>query len=124
MSAKNEIRAALEKYFDALHEGDVDKVRAIFHPAAHLYSGTGGALVDMPLDDYVGLIAGRASPASHGVTRSGTVELIDESGPESALARVTLDIGARRFTDYLTLLKVDGRWRIICKTYHFVERDA
>jgi len=47
--------------------------------------------------------------------------LIDQSGPNSALAKVTLSIGNRNFTDYLTLLRIDGEWKIIAKAYHFIE---
>lgn len=37
----------------------------------------------------------------------------------TALARVECAIGPRRYTDLLTLLRVDGRWQIIAKVFHF-----
>lgn len=121
MPNQNTIEKALELYFDALYQGDTQKVRSVFHPNAHLYSGTGGNFVDMSLDDYVSLVDGRPSPESQGAERTGEVLSIDQSGPHSALAKVALSIGARRFIDYLTLLKVDDRWIIIAKSFHFEE---
>ena len=121
MTDKEAITKTLETYFDALHEGDVGKVRAVFHSAAHLYSGTDGNFVDMPLENYVNLISGRPSPKSQSAPRTGTVVLMDQSGPNSALAKVTLSVGSRNFTDYVTLLRVDGEWKIIAKAYHFTE---
>ena len=117
----DEIKKTLEVYFDALYEGDVKKVRAVFHPAAHLYSGTGGNFVDTPLEEYVSLVSGRPSPKVQSAPRSGAVVLIDQSGPNSALAKVTLSIGNRNFTDYLTLLRIGSEWKIIAKAYHFIE---
>ena len=119
MSEQKAIQDALELYFDALYQGDTEKVREIFHQNAHLYSATGGEFVDLPLENYVSLVAGRPSPQSQGAERTGEVLSIDQSGPHSALAKVTLTIGARRFVDYLTLLKVEGRWVIAAKAFHF-----
>jgi len=117
----DEINKTLEAYFDALYEGDLKKIRAVFHPASHLYSATDGNFVDMPLEEYVSLVAGRPSPKAQSAPRSGEVVLIDQSGPNSALAKVTLSIGNRNFTDYLTLLRIGGEWKIIAKAYHFIE---
>ena len=49
---------------------------------------------------------------------------IDFSGPATAFAKVECQIPPRYFTDYLTLLKVDGRWQVIAKAFHTVTRDA
>jgi 4-oxalocrotonate tautomerase len=64
-----EIATALADYFDGLYDGDLDKLRRVFHPKAHLYSATEGPLTDLPLDDYLALVAGRAAPASQGAPR-------------------------------------------------------
>jgi len=48
---------------------------------------------------------------------------IDFSGPTTAIAKVECQLPPRYFTDYLTLLKVDGRWQIISKTFHTVTKE-
>lgn len=121
MNDRAEIEKTLGHYFDALYEGDTDKVREVFHENSHLYSATGGKFVDIPLESYVELVAGRPSPKSQSAGRADEILSIDQSGPNSALAKVALTIGARRFVDYLTLLKVDGRWMIAAKAFHFEE---
>ncbi len=115
-----EIVAALGDYFDGIYEGDVAKLRTVFHPAAHLYSATEGEVVDLPLDGYMELVGGREAPAASKAPRYDRVISIDLSGPKSALAKVELAIPPKYFTDYLTLLKANGRWQIISKTYHFI----
>jgi hypothetical protein len=37
----------------------------------------------------------------------------------TALARVECAIGAKRFTDLLNFIRLDGRWRLIAKVFHF-----
>lgn len=122
MNDKAGIETTLKRYFDALYEGDTGKVREVFHENSHLYSATGGNFVDIPLDSYVELVSGRPSPKSQSAKRSDEIISIDQSGPNSALAKVALTIGPRRFVDYLTLLKVDDRWVIAAKAFHFEEQ--
>jgi hypothetical protein len=115
-----EIAEALGAYFDGFYEGDVDKLKRIFHPSAHLYSATEGPLQDDPMEAVYARVRGRTPPSAQRQKRVDRILTIDRSGPEAALAKVQLAIGARLFTDYLTLLRIDGRWQIIAKAYSWV----
>ena len=116
----NEISEALQPYFDGFYQGDVATLQTIFHPNAHLYSATDGPLQDDPMDAVYQRVANRAAPAASGQKRLDKILSIDKSGDESALVKVQIAIGERLFTDYLSLLKLDGRWQIISKTYTYV----
>jgi len=116
-----DITEALQDYFDGVYESDADKLRAVFHPAAHVYCATDDALQDADLDAFVARVMGRESAAGRNLPRHDRVVSIDMSGPKSAVAKVELAIPPRYFTDHLSLAKLDGRWRIISKTYHYVD---
>lgn len=115
-----EIAQALEAYFDGFYEGDVSKLQQIFHPAAHLYSATEGPLQDDPMEAVYARVRGRVAPAATRQRRQDRIVTLDQAGPEMALAKVQLAIGPKFFTDYLSLLKLDGHWRIIAKSYSWV----
>ena len=83
-------------------------------------SATDGPLADDDMDTVYARVAGRTSPAAANQKRLDRVLSIDRSGPESALAKVQIAIGAKLFTDYLNLLQIDGRWRIVSKLYTYV----
>ena len=55
-----------------------------------------------------------------GQQRLDRILSIDKSGAESSLAKVQIAIGPKLFTDYLNLLKVDGRGQIISTIYTYV----
>ena len=116
-STYNEIAEALRHYFDGFYEGDTGKLRRIFHPNAHLYSAADGPLADDDMETVYARVAGRASPASRGEARLDRILSIDKSGPESAFVKLQIAIGPKLYTDYLSLLRIDGRWQIISKTY-------
>jgi hypothetical protein len=116
----DEIARALDAYFDGFYEGDVTKLEQIFHPNAHLYTAADGPLQDDPMDAVYARVRGRTPPAAQRQRRCDRILTIDRSGPEAALAKVQLAIGPKLFTDYLILLRLDGRWRIISKAYTYV----
>lgn len=119
-SSYNEISNALQAYFDGFYDSDVATLKRIFHPNAHLYSAADGPLVDDDMDAVYARVEARTAPSSLGQPRMDKILSIDKSGPESALAKVQIAIGDRFYTDYLTMLKVDGDWRIISKTWTYV----
>lgn len=119
-----EIVAALPLYFDGFYNGDVAKLRNIFHPSCHLSHAHDGKLAHDDMETVYARVAGRASPAKNGEARRDVILGIDVSSPTSALARVQIAIGPRLFTDYLNFLKIDGQWRIIAKVFSWVELPA
>ncbi len=117
-----EITQALRAYFDGFYEGDIDTLKTIFHPACHLYSAATGEVEDRPMDVVYAAVAGRISDAELGNPKEDAIITVDQSNPECAFAKVMVALGDKRFTDYLTLVKSEGEWRIITKTFSYVPR--
>ncbi len=119
------VEKVLQIYFDGLYEGDTKKLGEAFHPASHLYSAdSNGKAADLPRADWFKAVESRPSAKSKGSARADRIVSIDFSGPATAIAKVECQIPPRYFTDYLTLLKVDGRWQVISKSFHTVTKDA
>ena len=47
----------------------------------------------------------------------------DQSSPTSAFVKLKCALPPRFFTDYLCLLKIDGRWQIVQKVFATEVRD-
>ncbi len=116
------IANALATYFEGFYEGDVDKLKSIFHPSCHLYCATHDPMTDHDMDTVYARVAGRTKPSDRGDPREDGIITIDQSGPECAYAKVYIALGDQMYTDYLTLLKINGRWQIITKTFTYVSR--
>ena len=115
-----EVVAALELFFDGFYEGDVEKLERIFHPSCHLFSAADGPLVDDDMVTVYEHVTTHLSPKSRNQPRYDRIISIDISAPEAAHAKVQIAFGDRFFTDYLSLLKIDGQWRIISKAFTYV----
>src|SRR5262249_41351298 len=114
-----EIVAALTCYFDGLYHSDTGRLAEVFHPDARYVCASDGALTHLGMDEYFPLVDRRPSPASLGEPRADRILSIEFAGPVTALARVECAIGEKSFTDFLSFVFVDGRWRIIAKVFHF-----
>ncbi len=114
--------AVLSRYFDGLYTSDTALLAEVFHPAARYICAVDG-LVDLGMNEYFPIVDRRPSPASRDDPRKDRIAGIEFAGPVTAFARVHCAIGPKHFTDFLTLIFTDGRWRIIAKVFHYDLRD-
>ncbi len=111
------IKAVVKTYLDGLHEGDADKLASAFHPTSALASEDGGALKVVPRDAWLDLVRNRPSPQAQGLARHDEILQIDLAGPGTAFVKLKCAIPPRFFTDYLCLLKIEGRWQVAQKVF-------
>lgn len=118
-SAFAAVADALVDYFDGLYFSDTARLGRIFHPQATYACATEGKLLHLTMQEYFPIVDKRPSPASRGEQRVDRIVSIEFAGPVTAFVRLHCAIGAKLFTDLLTLIHVDGRWQIISKVFHF-----
>lgn len=120
---RSAIEASIQTYFDGLYEGDTDKLASVFHPTSSLTWDQDGQLTVMSRDAWLQVVRDRPSSKSKALARDDAILLIDQSGPTTAFVKVKCQIPPRYFTDYLSLIKVEGRWQIAQKVYAFEVRS-
>jgi len=76
------------------------------------------------MDEYFPIVDKRPSPASRGEARTDQIVSIEFAGPATSFVRATCAIGPKKFIDLLTLIRLDGEWRIISKVFHFAIEHA
>lgn len=111
------IKAAVQTYLDGLYEGDADKLASVFHPTSALTSEQNGVLTTLPRDEWLAIVRGRGSAKAQGLERRDEILEIDQSSPATAFVKLKCQLPPRYFTDYLCLLKIDGRWQVAQKVF-------
>jgi hypothetical protein len=114
-----EIVAALDLYFDGLYHSDTKRLAWVFHPQAIYACATEGTLLYHTMASYFPIVEARPAPAASQQKRADRIVSIEFAGPVTAVAVVNCAIGPKAFTDLLTFVKLDGRWQIISKVFHF-----
>ena len=120
---RNAIEQTVQTYLDGLYEGDADKLASVFHETSALTYEQDGKLTVLPRDQWLSGCASAGSPQSKGLARDDAILQVDQAGPTTALVKVKCQIPPRYFTDYLSLLKVDGRWVVAQKVFATVVKS-
>ena len=108
------VRQALEHYMQGHATGSADHFRQAMHAGGTMYWVKDGTLATRPFPDYIGGAPGK--PADDEGKRRRRIESVDITG-DAAVGKITLDYPGVTLTDYMTLLKVDGKWQIVAKAF-------
>jgi Putative lumazine-binding len=109
------VRQAIEHYFRGHATGQGEHFRKVFHPDAKLFAVREGKYWQLTSEEYIARASG--TPAPDEAQRKRTIQNVDITG-NAAIAKIVLDYPQVKFTDYMSLLKIDGEWRIVNKTFY------
>ncbi len=111
------ITATLMDYIEGTANGEPERVKRAFHADLNLYSIANDSLRVWHGQNYIdGIKQGKKS------NRIGRIVSIDYKN-DAACAKIEILMpGPKRiYTDYLLLLKYQGNWKIIHKSYTYVD---
>ena len=108
------IAKTVQQYIDGGKTGNTEEMKKAFHPEATIFGYIGTDLFAGPIQ---GLFDwndqnGAATELEGRIT---SIDLVE------SVATVRLELhnwSGHRFTDFFTLLKVDGQWKIMNKVFH------
>lgn len=108
-------RVPLENYLKGHATGDGEYFKKAFHPESKLFWYRDGKLMTRTSAEYIAGASGK--PAPDEATRKRWIESVKITG-NAGIAVIVLDYPTTKFVDYMSLLKVDGEWKIINKTFY------
>ena len=109
------VRAALDHYLQGHATGDGAHMRIAFHPDAKLFFIRDGQFSSRTSAEYIAGFTGK--PAADEAQRKRRIEDVDVTGT-AASGKIVLDYPNATLTDYMSLLKVNGEWKIVNKIFH------
>jgi protease I len=111
------ISETVQHYFDGMYHRNIESLRRAFHAKAHLFGYFQGEFVHVSAEDWFKMVESGPAPAESGEEYDMRIVSTDVTGAVATVKVADLYQGLR-FTDYLTLTKVDGHWRIVNKAFH------
>src|SRR5918999_3835668 len=108
-------REAVMKLLKIYLSGDPEQLKQAFHPGATMFYARNDSLIAVPIPEYIARVEeSRAKgPPPKRVER---IAQVDISGT-SAVARIELEYPQQKLTDYMSLVKYGGEWRILDKIF-------
>ncbi len=114
------IGKVVQHYIDGAKSGRGEDMKPAFHAAATIFGYAGDDLFAGPIQQ---LFAwnDENGPATELAARIATIDVVGTV----ATVRLELDNwSGSRFTDFFTLLKVEGEWKIMNKVFHLHSEEG
>ena len=111
------IAQTIQHYFDGMYYRDLARLRKAFHPQAYLFGYRQEECLHISADEWFKMVESRPVPADSGEPYDMRIIATDATGAVATVKVADLYQGLR-FTDYLTLLKMDENWVIVNKAFH------
>jgi len=113
-SEKDAVRVPLENYLKGHATGDGEFFKKAFHTEGVMMWMRDGKYTTRSFTEYIAGASGK--PAADEVKRKRWIEKVDIVG-NAATAKIILDYPTAKLTDYMSLLKINGEWKIVNKTF-------
>ncbi len=114
---KEAARVPLENYIKAHATGDPEYARKAFHTDGNLIWIREGKYTTRSFADFISGFNGKPADDEEKRKDKRKIESIDVAG-DAANAKIILDYPTVRFVDYMTMLKINGEWKIVSKVFY------
>ena len=116
MENESKIQNVVVEYLKGMIYGQDERIRSAMHPLCMQAGHYHNQFEFIPRDEFIEAIkSDKKEP--EGSPINFTVSMIDITG-DIAIAKVSDDCFGTTWTDYLTLIKRDGKWQIIMKAFY------
>lgn len=110
------IKRVVSAYFKGLHEGNAELVAEQFAHEASIQGYYEGERVDMRLKKYIEVLKRMSAPNRLGEEFDMQIVSVEQVGAVAGV-RTHYLFQALRYDEFLALLKIDGKWKIVGKTF-------
>lgn len=114
-----DVLVAMEGYVQGLKTGNVAELRKTFHQDAIMYGHLGEDLSQGSIDNLYTYV--EKFGAAPNIKTNLTVL---HKTPTTAVIRIEMehDAADEDFTDYHSLIKIDGEWKVVAKLFHLYDK--
>ncbi len=112
------IRDAVTLYTEGVHTGDIGMLKKAFHPRAMMYGASSQNVTMVEIQGLYDYIAANEPPAKTGEPHQCFISSIQYAGNAAWVEVIEESLYNNDYTNYLQLLKIEGKWVIVCKVYN------
>lgn len=111
------IRKVITTYIESYIQADTNALRGVFASDAVMNGFVGDRLIEGTPDPFIENTGNAPSIASRGLNPEYEIGEVEIRGNAAAVTIQEHGFGDFNFTDFMHLLKRDGEWKIISKTF-------
>lgn len=112
------IQNTVNLYIQGLQTGNIDKLRKAFHPKAMMYGVSAKVVTIVEIEGLFGFVATNFPPPKSEDPHQCYITGIQYAGNAASVEMIEESAYGNDYTNYFQLLKIDGEWVIVSKTYN------
>jgi hypothetical protein len=114
-----DVIAVVDGYIQGLKHGSVDQLRESFHADGIMYGHGPDGLLGGSIDNLYTFVEHYGKAPDIAVR----LDVLDMT-PTTAVVKVTMekDAAGADYTDYHSLIKIDGQWKVVAKLFHLYDQ--
>ena len=113
------IEQVIQDYFQGYQQAETKLIKKAFHSDTRLLSVDNQKLDVTEMKDWLESLEKRKL---NGDIRKGELKILSiDQTADSALVKVSIKFPKFQFTDYLSFLRIEGKWQIVGKIYSVEE---
>lgn len=114
------IEQVIQDYFQGYQKAETKLIKKAFHSETRLLSVDNGQLDKTEMSDWLKSLEDRKA---RGDIRQGELKVLSiDQTDDTAIVKLTIDFPKFKFTDSLSLLKIQEKWLIVGKIYSVKEK--
>jgi hypothetical protein len=114
------IRDVINLYIEEVRTGNTEILRKAFRPKAMMYGTSPKAVAIAEIEGLYGYVAANTPPSKTGEPHQCFITSIQHAGNAASVEMVEESAYGNDYTNYFQLLKIEGKWLIVSKTYDAV----
>lgn len=116
-SEEQSVRVVVETYIAGTHEADADALRSAFADNAVMNGYLDNQLLEGTPEPFIQDVTSKPSLKSSGADYEASIEHVLITGNVASVVMRETGFGPFNFTNYFHLLKKNGEWKIVSKTF-------
>jgi hypothetical protein len=116
-SEEKMVKVLVDKYISGTYEADISILQSLFSADAVMNGNLGGKLVEGSPDSFFNDLSSMPSLKDSGAKYEANIQQLSVTGSIASVTLIETGFGPFNFTNYFHLLKKNGEWRIVSKTF-------
>jgi len=112
------IQDTVNLYIQGLQTGNIDSLRKAFHPKAMMYGVSAKVVTIVEIEGLYGFVAANFPPPKSEDPHQCFITSIQCAGNAASVEMIEESAYGNDYTNYFQLLKIEGKWLIVSKTYN------
>lgn len=112
------IKDVVTLYIAGVHNGDVEMLKKAFHQKAMMYGASPDNVTIVEIQGLYDFVSANTPLSKTGEPHQCFITSIQHAGNAASVEMIEESAYGNDYTNYFQLLKIDGKWLIVSKTYN------